>query len=412
MPVSTSWRVRQPRQPEGGKPDPFETIRHRGLIRGALALAAGLATCMLFASGLRAQVSDPAAVVEAYYAALKAGDLPRAASYVQTLPSEVDVGRAFDNVESDAAGQSPRSYHKTPSQECESNLKNMATAVEMYSTDFSGRFPREISQVTPDYVKTLPTCPAAAANTYSYTVSADPDGYTFVCAGANHTADGVAPNFPQYTMAAGLLTERVEGAISRPPSPWAVLSYRVLEASVQGDAATVRVDETYGVHGFPTRVLASIPLRRVDGAWRIASTALPMKEVENMPRGWWMRVHGLGETFAGFVAWLGTAEGRLSVMKGLVIGCKSNLKNIGTALEMYSTDNAGRFPKSLSPLTPNYLKLWPTCPAAGSDTYSDGFQSSSHPDAYTVVCGGSNHTRAGMSANFPQYTSTEGLIER
>lgn len=100
--------------------------------------------------------------------------------------------------------------------------------------------------------------------------------------------------------------------------------------------------------------------------------------------------------------------------QGQSTACKSNLKNIGTALEMYSTDFSGRFPASanLGSLTPNYLKTIPTCASTGQNTYSAGFTSVSIPDAYTVVCSGPNHSGAGLSTNYPQYTSTQGLIER
>ena len=95
---------------------------------------------------------------------------------------------------------------------------------------------------------------------------------------------------------------------------------------------------------------------------------------------------------------------------GQLTACKSNLKNIGTALEMYSTDNSGRFPTALSQLTPNYLRRIPTCPSATADTYSMTFQSASNPDAYTVMCTGAHHREAGMPPNFPRYTSTQGLL--
>jgi len=100
--------------------------------------------------------------------------------------------------------------------------------------------------------------------------------------------------------------------------------------------------------------------------------------------------------------------------QGQATACKSNLKNIGTALEMYSTDNSGRFPTNPSTLTPNYLKSIPTCPSVGTVSYTTaGFTSVSVPDAYTVVCSGaSNHSGAGYGANYPQYTSTQGLVER
>jgi len=96
---------------------------------------------------------------------------------------------------------------------------------------------------------------------------------------------------------------------------------------------------------------------------------------------------------------------------GQLTACKSNLKNIGTALEMYSTDFAGRYPTSSTLLTPNYLKTIPTCASVGSCTYV--FQMGSSPDLYTVICGGENHKSAGVQApNYPQYTSVTGLIER
>ncbi len=55
-------------------------------------------------------------------------------------------------------------------------------------------------------------------------------------------------------------------------------------------------------------------------------------------------------------------------------GCLSNLKDVGTAMEMYSTDYAGRYPMvpgsrqftdqlvPLAQLKPGYLKAVPTCP--------------------------------------------------
>jgi hypothetical protein len=91
--------------------------------------------------------------------------------------------------------------------------------------------------------------------------------------------------------------------------------------------------------------------------------------------------------------------------------CESNEKNCGTALEMYSTDFGGRYPASMSLLTPKYLKVIPTCPAASSDTYSSSYVVASGPDAYTFVCRGSNHSDLlNGSSSFPQYNSAQGLV--
>ncbi|MBI3928394.1 MAG: hypothetical protein HY319_22825 [Armatimonadetes bacterium] len=97
--------------------------------------------------------------------------------------------------------------------------------------------------------------------------------------------------------------------------------------------------------------------------------------------------------------------------RGQLTACKSNLKNIGIALDMYSTDNGGYYPWRLTELTPEYLKTIPTCPRAGSDTYGDTYRRS-RLNLYTVCCGGGNHEGAGIVGDYPLYSSAQGLVER
>lgn len=106
--------------------------------------------------------------------------------------------------------------------------------------------------------------------------------------------------------------------------------------------------------------------------------------------------------------------------QGQLTACKSNCKNIATALEMYSSDNGGRYPASASfqaKLTGgNYLKLIPTCPAAGTDTYTGVFSSVQTPDSFSFYCSGNNHAKAytgfaTASAGFPQYSAESGLLD-
>lgn len=54
--------------------------------------------------------------------------------------------------------------------------------------------------------------------------------------------------------------------------------------------------------------------------------------------------------------------------------CRKNLKNLGTALEMYSTDWAGQFPQNLEKLTPDYIREMPQCLAVDRDTYSQTYR--------------------------------------
>jgi hypothetical protein len=90
---------------------------------------------------------------------------------------------------------------------------------------------------------------------------------------------------------------------------------------------------------------------------------------------------------------------------GQLTACKSNLKNLGTAMEMYSTDHSGRYPKTLAQLTPDYLKVIPTCPAGG--VYF--MKSSANPDSYRIECRTDAHKAQGIAGNKPFYTSEEGL---
>ncbi len=101
---------------------------------------------------------------------------------------------------------------------------------------------------------------------------------------------------------------------------------------------------------------------------------------------------------------------RISRLQGSGTGCKSNLKNVAAALEMYSSDNGGEFPKDLSALTPQYLKAIPTCPPAGTATYVSGYRSEG--SSYQLYCAGANHLPIHIPANYPQYSNASGLVER
>lgn len=98
--------------------------------------------------------------------------------------------------------------------------------------------------------------------------------------------------------------------------------------------------------------------------------------------------------------------------------CKSNLKNLGTAMEMYSTDYSGKYPTSMSQLTPNYLKTIPECPAAGNVSYTletgkkAPLNTKAYEDYYYIQCKGEHHADVSVPANYPKYNGIVGLIER
>lgn len=105
--------------------------------------------------------------------------------------------------------------------------------------------------------------------------------------------------------------------------------------------------------------------------------------------------------------------------EGQFTACKSNIKNIATALEMYSTDWSGKYvpeDRGLSLLTPNYLKTIPECPAAKSVTYSydEGLDAElngeAYQDYYMLRCKGGHHKVAGAEGDLPAYNGDVGLM--
>lgn len=95
--------------------------------------------------------------------------------------------------------------------QCQSNCKNIGTALEMYSADHKGHYPPSTRHLVPNYLKTIPTCYEAGRDTYSasYTVfvaqkKGEVDAYTFFCSGNNHKKLGVLTNYPQYNSVQGL----------------------------------------------------------------------------------------------------------------------------------------------------------------------------------------------------------------
>lgn len=85
--------------------------------------------------------------------------------------------------------------------------------------------------------------------------------------------------------------------------------------------------------------------------------------------------------------------------------CKSNEKNLGTALEMYSVDHQGKYPARMSELVPNYLRELPKCD--GKDSYSTTYRPLKNGFEFGCT---SDHKAEGCPAGFPKYTSQKGLI--
>ncbi len=97
---------------------------------------------------------------------------------------------------------------------CESNIKNLATALEMYATDNTGTYPASLGVLTSStsgggYMKTIPICPSfRATSSYAYSAVSVPDNFTMYCSGANaHASAGTTTGYPQYAPGQGLIVK-------------------------------------------------------------------------------------------------------------------------------------------------------------------------------------------------------------
>lgn len=147
-----------------------------------------------------------------------------------------------------------------------------------------------------------------------------------------------------------------------------------------------------------------------------SAIGLPRLEPEKPGSGWALGFMHLCAALAGFVVPASlTTCCKCGHYQGPLTACKSNCKNIATALEMYSSDNHGHYPATLENLTRgHYLKVIPTCPATRRATYV--YHRSSEADIFRFACAGNNHARAytgftTSSNNFPRYNPEIGLID-
>lgn len=394
--------------------------------------------------------------------------------------------------------------------ECISNLKNVGTALEMYCTDYEGRYPDNLAKLTPNYLKVIPNCPVVGKDTYSgsYQVATSPDAFTVFCQGNNH---GVGADYPLYSCYEGIIDpeyESLRGAgrheepeptflvllgLKSPdkfkevfskllahggPQPMPAAKIGEVEVFQMGTAeycvatqptpvaliafgpnAHKALEKALGTSSQPSQSVAETPVyqavvKRAGSPWvslgyqdfgelfralagmvaqesSDSSDAETGKLLEDMARDVGevreasyvsVDADGIkmgGGGISGSMMMLAPVAAAVMVPnfvkargQGQLTACKSNLKNIATASEMYASDYEGRYPKNLGQLTPNYLRIIPNCPAAQEDTYSAAYQSAASPDRFTVYCSGDHHSQVGTPANYPQYNSEEGLIER
>lgn len=103
-----------------------------------------------------------------------------------------------------SGGNRPFFIDREPSNSyCADNLRKIAIAIHLYTED-NGVPPTTLHELVPRYLIAIPTCWSAKADTYSTSYIRTNAAYTIVCGGANHVAEGLPPNFPQYLSSEGI----------------------------------------------------------------------------------------------------------------------------------------------------------------------------------------------------------------
>lgn len=91
--------------------------------------------------------------------------------------------------------------------ECEARMRIMGNALDLYSSDFNGQFPKSLDVLSPKYLqqKDRTECPVSRFS-YCYEVSEDRENCTLTCRGNAHKGLVGGENFPRFTSFAGFET--------------------------------------------------------------------------------------------------------------------------------------------------------------------------------------------------------------
>jgi hypothetical protein len=98
-----------------------------------------------------------------------------------------------------------RAFYRAKYTGCVSNLRNLATAMNQYIVE-KKVYPDQLTELTPNYIQVIPTCPSAQASSYiqGYEKASEPERFTLRCGGTHHSDMGLRENEPWYNFETGL----------------------------------------------------------------------------------------------------------------------------------------------------------------------------------------------------------------
>lgn len=89
---------------------------------------------------------------------------------------------------------------------CSRNLQLIGAVLHQYSVKHNGTLPQKLSDLTPGYIESIPTCPSAGEDTYSDSYKWDnaTGNFTVCCKGHHHRSSKLQESFPRYSVIDGL----------------------------------------------------------------------------------------------------------------------------------------------------------------------------------------------------------------
>ena len=95
----------------------------------------------------------------------------------------------------------------------ESNLKNTATALEMWLTDHNGRYPGNLLELTPNYLRQILPGPSGSPEDWIYEPSPDGSAYSLATRGECFAALGVPAGYPRFDPVGGTIEPKMSSDI-------------------------------------------------------------------------------------------------------------------------------------------------------------------------------------------------------
>ena len=118
----------------------------------------------------------------------------------------------------------------TAREACAVNLRNIASALDLFQSDSEGIYAKNLSELAPTYLKSLPSCPSSPSSRYELGYSFEGKTYKLHCPGHSHPE--LLPNRPLYDLKEGVsfgpVDQKVADSLFKlPPLPNAPETYEV-----------------------------------------------------------------------------------------------------------------------------------------------------------------------------------------